>query len=147
MIATDEVRRLKMESRFETLVTPWTHEDEANDIAYQTVWNSKCCNLGFVAGEGADFFKLAEERIQIQTALKSKAQKTGEITAARQRAKSEQPLKVGDSGKRAAKIEKVEKVTPVSKPKKSKLEPVSKATDTILEVNASSASESAVIAT
>jgi hypothetical protein len=147
MITTDEVRRLKMESRLETLVTPWTNEDEAEDIAFNTVWNSKCCNLGFVAGRGAEFFKLAEERIQIQTALKSKAQKTGEITAARQRAKSEQPLKVGDSGKRAAKIEKVEKDTPVRKPKKSKLEPVSKATDTILEVNASSASESAVIAT
>ncbi len=142
MIATDEVRRLKMESRFETLVTPWTNEDEAEDIAFNTVWNSKCCNLGFVAGRGAEFFKLAEERILIQSSLKSKAQKTGEITAARQVAKSEQPLKVGDSGKRA-----VEKVTPVSKPKKSKLEPVSKATDTILEVNASFASESAVIAT
>ena len=105
-------------------------------------------SVGFVAGEGAQFFKLAKERIQIQRSLKSKAQKAGEITAARQLAKSEQPLRVGDSGKRAAKIEKaVEKGTPVSKQKKSKVEPVSKATDTILEVNASSASESAVIAT
>ncbi len=147
MIATDEVRRLKMESRFETLVTPWTNEDEAEDLAFNTVWNSKCCYLGFVAGRGAEFFKLAEERILIQSSLKSKAQKTGEITAARQLAKSEQPLKVGDSGKRAAKIEKVEKDTPVSKPKKSKLEPAPKAKDTILAVDASSASESAVIKT
>ena len=73
---------------------------------------------------------MAEERILIQRSLKSKAQKDGEITATRQVAKNEQPLKVGDSGKRAAKIGKVEKDTPVSKPKKSKLEPVSKATDT-----------------
>ena len=79
-----------------TLVTPWTHEDEAKDIAFNTVWNTKCCNLGFVAGRGEEFFKLADERIQIQTALKSMVQKAGDIKAARLLARSSQPLKVGD---------------------------------------------------
>ena len=36
MIATDEVHQLKIESRFETLVTPWTHEDEAEATVYGT---------------------------------------------------------------------------------------------------------------
>ena len=147
MIATDEVRRLKRESLFDILVTPWTHEDEAENIAYNTIWNTKSCNLGFVAGRGEEFFKLVAEKIQIQTDVKIKAQKTGEIAAARLLAKSAQPYKLGGNLKRAAKVEKLEKGTPVIKPKKSKLEPASKAKDTILAVNASSASESAVIET
>ena len=57
MIATNEVRRLKRESQFEILVTPWTHEDEAEEIAYNSVWNTKSYNLGFVAGRGEEFFK------------------------------------------------------------------------------------------
>ena len=61
MIATDEVRQLKKESRFETLVTPWTHEDEAEDIAFNSVWSTKSCNLGFVSGKGEIFLKMVED--------------------------------------------------------------------------------------
>ena len=145
MIATDEVRLLKKEGYYDDLITPWTNEDEPGDIAFNTVWNTKCCNLGFVLGKGEDFFKLVKERVQIQTDTKSKATKANAIGAARERAKRAQPLKVGGNLKRAAKVEKVEKGTPVIKQKKSKLEPASKAKDTILAVDASFASESAVI--
>ena len=59
MIATaDEIRQLKKESHFETLVNPWTHEDEAGDIAFNTVWNTKSCNLGFVSGKGEEIFQV-----------------------------------------------------------------------------------------
>ena len=136
MIATDEVRLLKKEGYYDDLITPWTNEDEPGDIVFNTVWNTKCCNFGFVLGKGEDFFK---------TDIKSKATKVNAIGAARERAKRAQPLKVGGNLKRAAKVEKVEKGTPVIKQKKSKLEPASKAKDTILAVDASSASESAVI--
>ena len=88
-----------------------------------------------------------EERINIQTNLKSKAQKAGAITAARLRAKSVQPLKLGLGLKRAAKLEKLEIDPLVIQPKKTTLEPASKAENTILDVDTSSASESAVIET
>jgi hypothetical protein len=145
MIATDEVRLLKKEGYYDDLITPWTNEDEPGDIVFNTVWNTKCCNFGFVLGKGEDFFRLVKERVHIQTDIKSKATKANAIGAARERAKRAQPLKVGGNLKRAAKVEKVEKGTPVIKQKKSKLEPASKAKDTILAVDASSASESAVI--
>jgi hypothetical protein len=90
MIATDEVRRLQREAQFETLITPWTNEDEAEDIAHTTVWNMKSCNLGFVAGKGEVFYKLVKERIQIHNNVKTKAQKTGDVAAARLLAKSTQ---------------------------------------------------------
>ncbi len=122
-------------------------EDEPGDIAFNTVWNTKCCNLGFVLGKGEDFLKLVKEWVQIQTDIKGKATKANAIGAARERAKRAQPLKVGGNHKRAAKVEKLEMDTPVIKPKKSKLEPAPKAKDTILAVDASSASESAVIKT
>ncbi len=145
MIATDEVRRLKTEAQFETLITPWTLEDTADNIAYTTVWNTKSCNLGFVAGKGAAFFKLVKERIQIHTNVKTKAQKTGDVAAARLIAKSTQPYKLGGDLKRESKVAKLEMDTSVIKQKKSKLEPALQAKDTILAVHASSASESAVI--
>ena len=145
MIATDEVRRLQREAQFETLITPWTNEDEADDIAHTTVWNTKSCNLGFVAGKGEDFYKLVKERIQIHTNVKTKAQKTGDVAAARLLAKSTQPYKLGGDLKRESKVAKLEIDTPVIKQKKSKLEPASKAKDTMLAVDESSASESAVI--
>ena len=119
MIATDEVRLLKKEGYYDDLITPWTNEDEPGDIAFNTVWNTKCCNLGFVLGKGEDFFKLVKERVQIQTDIKSKATKANNaIGAARERAKRAQPLKVGGNQKRAAKVEKLEMDTPVVKPKK-----------------------------
>ena len=105
MEATDDVRRLKHESHFETVVTPWTDLDDAKAVAYNTVWNTKSCNLGFVSGKGEVFLKLVEERIQIETDAKSKAQKAGLMAAARLKAKSEQPLKVGGNMKREAKLE------------------------------------------
>jgi hypothetical protein len=147
MKTTEEIRQLKKERHYETLVTPWTNEDEADDIAFNSVWNSKSCNLGFVSGRGAEFFKSVKERIVIQKGNKSKAAKANAIGAAREVAKSEQPLKVGGNLKRAAKLEKLENDTLVIQPKKSKKEPASKAKDTILEVNVSSASESAVVET
>ena len=88
MNATDDARRLKHESHFETLVTPWTDADEAGDIAYNAVWATKACNLGFVSGKGAEFYKLVDERVRIETDSKNKAQKNGSIAAARQRAKA-----------------------------------------------------------
>ena len=118
MIATDEVRLLKKEGYYDDLITPWTNEDEPGDIAFNTVWNTKCCNLGFVLGKGEDFFKLVKERVQIQTDIKSKATKANAIGAARERAKRAQPLKVGGNLKRAAKMEKLEMDTPVVKQKK-----------------------------
>ncbi len=105
MKATDDVRRLKHDSHFETTVTPWTTADEARAIAYNSVWNTKACNLGFSSGLGAEFYKLVEQRIQIETDAKSKAQKAGLVAAARLKAKSEQPLKVGGNMKREAKLE------------------------------------------
>ena len=88
MIATDEVRLLKKEVYYDDLITPWTKEDEPGDIVFNTVWNTKCCNFGFVLGKGEDFFK---------TDIKSKATKVNAIGAARERAKRAQPLKVATS--------------------------------------------------
>ena len=84
-------------------------EDEPGDIAFNTVWNTKCCNLGFVLGKGEDFFKLVKERVQIQIDIKSKAANANAIEAARERAKRAQPLNVGGNHKRAATLEKLEK--------------------------------------
>ena len=109
MIATDEVRLLKKEGYYDDLITPLTNEDEADDIAYNTVWKTKCCNLGFVSGKGEDFFKLVKERVQIQIDIKSKAANANAIEAARERAKRAQPLNVGGNHNRAAKLEKLEK--------------------------------------
>ena len=109
MIATDEVRLLKKEGYYDDLITPLTNEDEADDIAYNTVWKTKCCNLGFVSGKGEDFFKLVKERVQIQIDIKSKAANANAIEAARERAKRAQPLNVGGNHKRAAKLEKLGK--------------------------------------
>ena len=86
-------------------------------IAFNSVWNTKACNLGFVSGLGEGFFKLVGERIQIETDSKTKAQKAGAMSAARSRAKSAQPLKVGGNMKRAA---KQEVDTPSSDAKKKK---------------------------
>ena len=139
MNATDEVRRLKHESHFETIVTPWKTLDEAKDIAYNSVWNAKCSNLGFTSGLGEEFYKLTEERIQIETDVKSKAQKAGEISQARQRAKSAQPLRVGGNMKREAKPE-VDTSSSDAKKKKSKKSAVIE--DPILMVKTSISNES-----
>jgi len=88
--------------------------DEAGDIAYNAVWATKACNLGFVSGKGAEFYKLVDERLRIETDSKNKAQKNGSIAAARQRAKSAQPLKVGGNMKREAKQE-VDTPSPAAK--------------------------------
>ena len=74
-------------------------------IVFNSVWNTKACNLGFVSGTGEAFFKLFDARIQIEADSKSKAQKAGATSAARLRANSAQPLKGGGNMNRAAKQE------------------------------------------
>ena len=139
MIAADDLRRLKNEEHYDDIVTPWTHEDEAGSIAFNTVWNTKACNLGFVSGLGEGFFKLVGERIQIETDSKTKAQKAGAMSAARSRAKSAQPLKVGGNMKRAA---KQEVDTPSSDAKKKKPLVSAVKEDPILMVKTSISNES-----
>ncbi len=85
----------------DAILEAWTQEDEAEQIAHDLVWNSRCCNIGFVQGNGAAFFDLVESKRVAKQADKDKAAKKNSVTEERKKQTAAQPVRMPQGLKRA----------------------------------------------
>lgn len=85
------------------VTVPWTSEDDANQIANDTVWNSVYCNIPFVQGRGEDFFKLVKEKQVVAREKLEIARKKNKVTEMRALESANQPVKLKGALKRARK--------------------------------------------